>query len=412
MTLEPRNILFVAPYVPSRIRVRTYHMVRELAAYGHRVTLFCPARGAADANQLQALRPYCARIVAVPQSRLLPLRGYARAALNGLPLQAGHNLGGVMVATLRELLRREHFDIIHVEHLRAIEVALQARSNDDPPLIYDGVDCISLLFERALRTSPSRKTQAMALVDLARTRRYEAQVAGRCAAVIVTSPEDCWAVRTLAAQKGQPADQIYVVPNGVDLEYFAPQEVARQPATLVFSGKMSYHANHAAALYLLRDIMPLLWRQRADVKIAIVGADPGAELLAFRGDARVQVTGLVPDLRPYLAEATLAVCPIRYGVGIQNKVLEALAMGTPVLASRQATVALNAQPGRDLLTASGAADFAGRILELLDSPERLDLLGLNGRRYVECHHSWAQSVQLLEKVIEKSLPFYHYDRHV
>jgi glycosyltransferase involved in cell wall biosynthesis len=340
------------------------------------------------------------------------LRGYARAAFSDLPLQAAHHLGGLMLASLSDVLRRERFDAIHVEHLRAVEVVLRARQPDGPPVIFDAVDSISLLFERALRTSPSRKTQLMALLDLARTRRYEAQILKRCAAVLVTSPEDRWAMTTLAAQYDMPANNVHVVPNGVDLAYFAPQERQRQAATLVFSGKMSYHANHAAALHLLRDIMPQVWQQRADVKLVIVGADPGADILAFRSDPRVEVTGFVPDLRPYLAEATLAVCPLRYGVGIQNKVLEALAMGTPVLAARQATVALAAQVGRDLMTASDAADFATRILDLLGSPERLELLGLNGRRYVEDYHSWQRSAALLDMSIEKHLSPQHYDRHV
>jgi glycosyltransferase involved in cell wall biosynthesis len=115
----------------------------------------------------------------------------------------------------------------------------------------------------------------------------------------------------------------------VDLEFFRPQVVPRDPATLIFTGKMSYHANLAAALDLIRDIMPRIWAHRPEVRVQIVGRNPPAWLRRAARDPRVEIVGTVPDLRPYLARATLAVCPLRYAVGIQNKVLEARPWGLP-----------------------------------------------------------------------------------
>jgi polysaccharide biosynthesis protein PslH len=188
-----------------------------------------------------------------------------------------------------------------------------------------------------------------------------------------------------------------VVPNGVDLDYFRPTGEPREPATLVFSGKMSYHANHTAALYLLNEVMPLVWRERRDVRVMIVGAGPAPSLQRLAADPRVMVTGYVPDLRPYLARATVAVCPIRYGVGVQNKVLEALAMGAPVITARQTTVALAQLTGRELLVADNAAEFAVGVVQLLGQPEACELLGGAGRAYVEAQYSWDRSALALEQ---------------
>jgi polysaccharide biosynthesis protein PslH len=163
---------------------------------------------------------------------------------------------------------------------------------------------------------------------------------------------------------------------------------------------MSYHANITAALYLVRDIMPLVWARRPDAEVWVAGKDPSREVQALTasnatksesradGNKRVFVTGTVPDLRPYLHKATIAVAPMPYGAGIQNKVLEAMACGAPVVASPQAASALPADPGSDLLVASGAEAFAEAILELLDHPERREQLGRAGRGYVERCHSW------------------------
>jgi glycosyltransferase involved in cell wall biosynthesis len=394
----PLRILFVAPYAPSPIRVRTYHLLRNLCARGHRVHLVCPA-GDSDAADLAAVRALGATVTTSPHQRSDALRSYLRALPTHLPLQAAHCLNDAFVGAIRAALAAAPYDVIHVEHLRAAEVALRAVAGlpAAPPIVFDSVDCISLLFERALRRSPSFTTRLMAMADLARTQRYEAQYGRRFAAIAVTSPEDRWALEQLRERFhiNGPAS-IVVAPNGVDLDYFAPQATPRKPATLVFSGKLSYHANHAAALFLVREIMPLVWRSRADVRVVLAGAAPRPELQELACDPRVTVTGFVPDLRPYLATATLAVCPIRYGVGIQNKVLEAMAMATPVIAARQTTVALSAEPGRDLLTAEEPHDYAAAILELLADPARAAALGAAGRRYVEAHHTWAAGVAAFE----------------
>jgi polysaccharide biosynthesis protein PslH len=217
---------------------------------------------------------------------------------------------------------------------------------------------------------------------------------------LVSSPEDAWALDLLRGRRhpdeAATPSSIAVVPNGVDLEYFAPQQLDRTPATLVFSGKMSYHANTAAALFLAQDIMPLVWARRPDVRLVIAGSSPPAAVQALAADRRIQVTGYLPDLRPAIAGATLAVCPLRYGVGIQNKVLEAMALATPAVVARQAARALAVRDRHDLLLAEQPAEYADAILTLLDDPARAARLGAAGRRYVERHHNWDTAAAQLE----------------
>ena len=178
------------------------------------------------------------------------------------------------------------------------------------------------------------------------------------------------------------------MPNGVDLQYFSPTQQDQLRYNLVFSGKMSYHANVAAALYLYQQIMPLVWQHKPEVTLTIAGSKPPAIIQRLARDPRVEVTGYVDDMRSYVARAEVMVSPMVYSVGIQNKVLEAMALGTPVVVAAQAAQALGARPGRDLLTASSAQEFAAAALNVLDDAGLRAALRASGRKYVEQQHDW------------------------
>lgn len=395
------NILFVSAYVPSRIRVRPYSFIKALAARGHDVTLVCGSRPD-DAPALAELRAVCRRVVEVPVGPRQMAWNALRALPGTLPLQAALGFGAPLLETVRREAAAERYDVAHVEHLRASALGYALPAT---PAVLDAVDCISLLFERALRSGPSLKSRVMALLDLERTRRYEARYTEAYEQVLVTSPEDAEALRELAQRfgaAGAAPDHINVVPNGVDLDYFAPQAAERAPATLVFSGKMSYHANEAAAGFLAREIMPLVWQRQPEARLVLAGSAPTRAVQALAADARITVTGYVPDLRPHLAGATIAVAPLRYGVGIQNKVLEAMAMGTPTIAARQAARALSVEEGHELLTAQSAEEFAAAILQLLSDSSARARMGAAGRRYVERHHDWRRLVERLEAIYRRA----------
>lgn len=382
------RILYLTPYVPSLVRVRPYQFIRHLAALGHSVTLLCLAGRDEEPAALQELRRYCAEVLLVPTSGRQAAIQALRALPTSLPLQAAYGQSAELVAQARRLADRH--DVVHIEHLRGSSYGPPLRGH---PLLLDAVDCISLLFERTLRQGTSLAGRARALLDLARTRAAEGRYGATFGQIAVTSPEDRWAL-DLLRPANVPAPQITVVPNGVDLGAFTPMPAeGRAPATLLLGGKMSYHANEAAALYLGREIMPQIWRARPDVRCRIVGRDPTPAVQALGADARIEVTGEVPSMPAELAGATLAVVPLRYGVGIQNKVLEAMATATPVVATPQAAQAL---PQRDALVLAGTANaFADAVLRLLDCPQERQRLGDAGRRYVETYHDWHRSAEQL-----------------
>jgi len=385
------RILMVLPYPPSPIRIRPFGFVQALARRGHRIQVLAvqPPEDREEASE--ALKSLGVDVRGFPLSRGRTLWNAMRAWARGEPLQAGYADHPGLREALRQSLR-EGWEVIHVEHLRG---ALFAQEVPPERLVFDAVDSITRLFAQAQALAPTARVRYLARLELERTRRFEAGWLSRFPRILISSPEDAAALRALAPD-GRAS--LMVIPNGVDLEFFRPQAVPRDPATLIFTGKMSYHANLAAALDLIRDIMPRIWAHRPEVRVQIVGRNPPAWLRRAARDPRVEIVGTVPDLRPYLARATLAVCPLRYAVGIQNKVLEALAMGTPVVATPPVQGGLSAVPGRDLVIAEGGEAFAAAVLRLLDSPGERAALGAAGRAYVEAHHRWEALAERLEAV--------------
>lgn len=386
------RILFVSPYVPSRVRVRPYYWIRHLCDAGHDVHLYTLA-GDDDRLALDAMRHLCRRVIAEPLPRWRPLLNAAAALITGDSLQYAWSRQPALSRAIRHGVSTGTFDVAHIEHLRG---ACFAADTTPLPVVYDAVDSISLLFAQTRSRGPRPIDRWTAALDLRRTRAFEAGVCRRFARVLVTSRADASAFAALT-QEATP-DCPTVLPNPVDLEYFAARSGPPDPATVLFSGKMSYHANIAAACRLVRQVMPHVWRVRPDTRVLIAGQAPDRTVQALAADPRVTVTGRVEDLRPLFARATTAVCPLVYGVGIQNKILEALAAGVPVVATTAATEALAVTPGVDVAVADAPAACAAEVLRLIESPALQQDRARRGRAYVERHHGLAAIGARLEEI--------------
>ncbi len=413
------KIIYVTPYVPSQIRTRPYNLIRALRQLGHRITLLTAASTSSEEQeQADELRDWGVQVEVFPVPLTRSLGNCLLALPTREPLQAVYSYHPRMEQRLSDLLQSGTFDIVHIEHLRAARLVRAVTSTLTPalsltgrgrvPVVYDSVDCISLLFEQATQSGAQLRSRLMTAVDLARTRRYEAQLLTLYDRVVVTSRRDKEALENLThrylSPDARPAP-ITVVTNGVDLEYFRPPETrhpkpeTRSP-TIVFTGKMSYHANVAAVLYFAQEVLPHIWTKHSGVRFQIVGKDPPEKVRQLAMDERIQVTGTVDDLRPYLAQATVAVCPALYAVGVQNKVLEAMAMGTPVVSTPAGCAALATKESREILIAEGKEELAASVLQVLSDPALAGRLSVAGRRYVETHHSWEAGARRLVEVYE------------
>lgn len=400
------NILYLVPYVPNLIRVRPYNLIRNLNERGHRVTVLTLWSNEREREDIQELKKICSQVYALYLPRLRSLWNCARALPTRTPLQSVFCWQPALARILLQLIRqgdgRKPFDVVHVEHLRGVRFGLFLNSTLPaelrPPVVWDSVDSISYLFRQTAAHSRRSLSRWLTQLELGRTERYEMWLPKQFARVLVTSEADRFAFHS-AHSLEEDLLPIEVLTNGVDLDYFHPRESSeRQPSQLVISGKMSYHANVAMVLRLVNEIMPIIWERKPEVTLVVVGKDPPRELQALTQNQSISLSGTVKDIRPYLYTSAVAVAPILYGAGIQNKVLEAMATATPVVSTPQATVALRVEAGRDLLVAEEPAAFAEAVIGLLDDPQLRANLGQAGRNYVEKHHRWGQKAEQLEGI--------------
>lgn len=387
------------PYVPSPVRVRSYQFVRTLLRRGNHITLAAPVECADDLRAAAVLRSLGAAVVTLPLHPARKAWNCASALIGGDPLQAAFSWQPQLMHTASDLMRLGKFDAVHVEHLRGVRYMRAARVHlpDGVPLVWDAVDSISHLFQQTMTHGASHTWRSIAHFELARTRRCERRALHEATHAVVTSQIDRAA---LAENAGSGAAPIVVIPNGVDLRVFRPApDAAYERHTIVFSGRMSYHANVAAALRLAQRILPRVRAAQPEARLVIVGRDPPHIVRALADESNgVTVTGAVHDLAEYVRRADVAAAPLVYGAGVQNKVLEAMACGTPVVADPLATRALDPSCADALLVAAEDDDFAEQILRLFEDRSLRQRLAESGRAFVEKFHSWDGAAAQLEEL--------------
>lgn len=435
------RILYVTPYVPSKIRVRPYNLIRRLAR-SHDLTLVVLAAGEQDRNALPEMRDICREVIPVPLPKRQSVINCGKKLLSRLPLQAAYTWQPAVTRAIREALARDRYDVLHVEHVRGAHFAADI---EDIPKVYDSVDCITLLLRQYLESQKNPLSWFLTFEEWAKMRVYEGMIPQFFDKVIITSKQDKEALDQLIWQRVRKQvcgmngpvsyskispeqreewrltrhlieasqdqrlaalmsgrQQVTVLPNGVDYGYFHPLEVPEKPNTVVFSGKMSYYPNEAAVNHFYHKILPLIREKMPEITFTIVGADPPGSIKRLADDHNVCVTGYVEDIRPYLAEASVAVCPIRVGAGIQNKVLEAMAMGKAVVASSKACKATEARNGVEVAMADSDADFADAVVQLLTKPEERARIGNAAADFVRENHDWDALSCRLEEIYSEA----------
>ena len=386
------KLLFITPYVPSRIRVRPFQIIKELAK---RHTVHVLALGESDRTRSEGVEEIASAVAdlrVIPHSRV---RGLAQALVSlplGVPISAAYCWSRPMRRAVDWELHGERFDLIHVEHLRAAHF-LPRRV--EPPTVFDAVDCLTGLFRQMARARKSIPVRTVMKLEAWKLCRYEPRTLRRFNRIVITTDSERDALLDL-----DPGLRIDVVPNGVDTSYFSPRGIPRTGKRIIFTGKMSYSPNAEAAAWFAREVFPAVRAALQDAEFVIAGSNPPEKVLALGREPGIRVTGYLDDLRPEMEAASVAVAPMRSAVGIQNKALEAMAMALPVVASPLAARAL----GRDvpgLVEAETPDQAAEAVRRLLADPHSAMELGAKAREYVERFFSWQAAVGRLEQVYDE-----------
>lgn len=380
------RMLFVVPNVPSPIRARPFNFIRRLSQ-SHEVSVLCVATNEADYQFAGELRQHCQELEVIKVSAWRSFWNCFVALFSSRSLRCAYFYSPSLRHRVEEKVKRGEVDLVHAEHLKSVPMVESVVGQ--VAAVFDAVDCMSMLETRRRRVIRNPLLKFFSWMEGKKMARWEAKASQLFNRVVISSPVDknCYPARPESKEK------IDVIPNAVDLEHFGFQQFEAQRNRIVFCAKLDYFPNQDAVLYFSRSVWPLLRMRRPELQLEIVGSRPPRSVRLLDGRDGIRVVGSVPDVRPFLGRAWVALCPIRVRAGIQFKVLEAMALGVPVVATRLCCPGLGVEPGKHLLVADTPEEFVFAIESLLDNGTlRADLVHA-GRKYVEKHHDWDGSVK-------------------
>lgn len=280
-------------------------------------------------------------------------------------------------------------DVVLVDGLQMSQYLFFTR---DVPAVLDLADSMTLLFSRIAAREPATWRKLMLQMECWGVSRWEKILPRYFPRLVVISEVDKDAILQL-----NPEARLSIIANGVDREYFRFRKNSGTTNKLVFTGVMGYGPNEDGAVFFVREVFPIVRETMREVQFFIVGQGPTAVVRDLAREPGVTVTGTVDDIRPYVWDSTIYVCPLRFGAGVKNKVLSALSLGTPVVTTSIGAEGIGGEDGRHYLIADTPEQFAAAILRICQNRELARTLVENGVNLIDRKYSWHEKGELLEK---------------
>ena len=377
-------------------RIRSARLFERLARI-HDVTIACFKTASEGADELQQMRACCSRLETVEWSEhaKFSVGFWGEVALNLFslnPYAVDKYASRRMQQRLRELLATGEYDVLICDFVQPSDNALQLPFR--PKILFQH-NVEAVVRERHYRQTRNLLTKAYLLWEWFRLRRFEGRAARHFDHCVMVSEEDC---RTMADLYG--VVNTSAVPTGVDAEYFQAHDPEAAGHHVVFTGSMDWLPNEDAVRFFVRDVMPLI-RNELDVTFWIVGRNPSPSVRRLAVEnPDVQVTGTVPDVRPYIDRAGVYVAPLRIGSGTRIKIFEAMAMAKPVVSTRIGAEGLPVSSGVDIVLADDARSIAREIIVLLKDAASRRRIGRAARQLVADNYSWDVAARRFSDICE------------
>ena len=390
------KILVALPRFPYPLekgdKLRAYNQIKELSK-NNEIYLFCVSHTKVLPEYVEQLRPYCQDICCVSSPKLANYKNIVRNYLHTKSLQIGYWDSRKARKAVKEFVRKVQPDVIYSQMVRTMPWI----SRLPYPKVMDYQDALSMNTER--RMDQTRGLWHYILhFEFKMLRSTEYNAFKIFDALTIISEPDSDAIP-------RPKNgEIHIIPNGVDFEFFdrtkIPSPAGAAPKwDIVFCGNMGYEPNVHAAQYLVKEVMPLVWKEVPGTTVLLAGANPKHGVSNLASD-KVSVSGYVADIRECYAASSIFVAPMLTGSGLQNKLLEAMAMQLPCVTTSIANDSLGARDGSEVLIGDNAEAFAAHIVSLLCDADKRASLAQSGRQYALDHFSWETSCQQLEAVLK------------
>lgn len=392
------KILFLShrfPYPPTRgDKIRSFNMVKHLHASGHQVSVASMARSVEEAEDCEGIAEYCedfilCRVGAFWQGLRMILRLFSRQ-----PSSMGFFYSARLHRAVKKLLKEKDFDLIIVFSSSAAQYVSHV---GHIPKLLDFCDMDSqkwLAFSgfKPWPISMGYWLEGMKLLAAEKKLAHEFDLCS-CATAFETDTLESYQT---GAESG-------VFANGVDFDFFQPSDQGYKKHNISFIGRMDYYPNEECVLSFCKNILPALRQKYPDVSFTIIGAEPPESVRALDALPGVTVTGTVDDIRPYVQQSHVMVAPLEIARGTQNKILEGMAMGVPVISSANAARGVDAVAGKHIYAACTPDDYIASISRLFEDEDERNRLALAGRERVVSHHNWPHAMQQFDDLIERCI---------
>lgn len=371
-------------------KLRAFYQIKGLS--GNHEIILCALNSTRRADKLRAfdeLQPYCRSVNFIDIPFLTRVLNVIRAYFSGLPLQTGYFYSKRASRKIKSLIKEYKPDLLYGQLVRVAPYFM-----DIPlPKTLDYQDAFSYGMKRRLEYT-SFSVKAVLTLEFKRLARFENRVFEVFDHKTIISEED----RDLISHPKKL--EIQVIKNGVDTDYFSPRP-SEKKQDLVFCGNMSYPPNVDAAIFLVKEIMPLVWQQKPDATLLLAGASPNRKVrnLACK---KVRVSGWMEDIRNAYLTSRIFIAPMRIGTGLQNKLLEAMALKIPAITTPLANAALHAKPGEEIFIGKTAGELAENILTLLQSEGKQNEIAEKAFLFVRENFSWENSTSRLEALLKNT----------
>jgi glycosyltransferase involved in cell wall biosynthesis len=392
------KILMLTPYLPYPLlsggQIRTYNLLKKLATK-HDITLFALIKNEEEKKYIPELEKYCRKVQVFKRSeKPFTLKNIFKAIFSSYPFLVIRNYVPETIGAIKEELAKEKYDLIHAETFYMMP---HLPENDIPTILVE--QTIEYLgYESYAKKAPAF-VKPLLETDIKKIRQWELHYWRVCDKLIVMSDDD----KEFISQQIHDQAKIDVVANGVDSAWFnqIPRKLTPEP-TILSVGTFKWLPNQEAVDFLVQKIWPEIKKLLPTIKLWIVGNAPTNKVIAYgEKDPQIEVLGRVPDIRQAFKEAHVLVAPVFSGKGTRYKILEAMASGTPVVASKIAVEGLNIKHGTHVLTSNSAKDLAKLTVELINDQKLWEKLSVNGKKFVSENFDWKEISKKLDMIYKE-----------
>ena len=383
------KIFVLLPRIPWPLekgdKLRAFNQIKQLAKNNEVVLCALNTdKKVSKEDAFKALQPYCISVTFIDISKLSILINISKAFFKGLPLQCGYFYNTKAHKKIRNIIKKHKPDMLFGQLLRVAEYI----RHENTSKTIDYQDVFSMGMKRRSEIAPFYMKPFFNM-EYRRLRRYEHDIFDDFDVKTIISVPD----RNLIDHPKK--DEILIVPNGVDHEYYTPRECEKK-YDIVFTGNMSYAPNVNAVEYLANDILPLVWKKLPDAKMYIAGATPDPRVKKVASD-RIIISGWLDDMRDAYAQSKIFIAPMRIGTGLQNKLLEAMAMRLPCITTTLANNSLLASEDKnEILVGNNEQQLAEHIITLLTNKDKADEIAQNGHDFVRRIYDWGMATKIME----------------